>query len=626
MISFRQLSLYRGSKCLFSEADLLLHAGHKIGITGVNGCGKSSLFALILGHLQADQGSLDLPSGQTIAHVKQETDASEQSILDYVLDGDQAFRAAQQALRQAEDQGDGHQIAQCHAHLDHLGAFAIESKVAQILYGLGFVQDDHQKAVSQFSGGWRMRLNLAQALLCPSDILLLDEPTNHLDLDAVIWLEGWLSRYAGTLLLISHDREFLDGIVNHVIHFQGQTLVLYKGNYSDFERKQLESLSQQQQQFEKQQQQRAQLEKFISRFRAKASKAKQAQSRLKTLEKLDDIAAVQTHSPFSFRFLESSEYLSDPLMYLKEVDCGYDGITVLEKINFTLMGGSRIGLLGRNGQGKSTLIKLLANELSITQGTLEKNPKIRIGYFAQHQLEQLEAEQSPLQHITALSPDQREQKMRDFLGGFAFNHDMVNAPIGRFSGGEKARLVLALMLWQRPDVLLLDEPTNHLDMEMRHALTLALQNYQGALVIVSHDRHLLSAITDQFYLVDQQRVTAFDGDLQDYQQWLTQSDKVTGAANIEPKAENNRREQRRQEAELRKKTAPLRNQIKKIERQMEALEEQQQQLEKQLAEPDLYEEGQKGPLNDLLQQQGTCHKQHAACEEKWFLLHEQLEA
>ncbi|MES2553466.1 MAG: ATP-binding cassette domain-containing protein, partial [Pseudomonadota bacterium] len=547
MIQFKNLMLTRGIKVLVQGASLQLHPGHKVGLTGANGAGKSSLFAMLRGELQVESGDLDIPPAWVVAHVAQETPALQDSAVEFVLDGDIELRNVEAALRQAEANQSGpnpHEkvgirLAELHARLGEIEGYSAKARAAELLSGLGFSNADLSRPVSDFSGGWRVRLNLARALMCRSDLLLLDEPTNHLDLDAVIWLEGWLKEYRGTLVLISHDRDFLDAIVNHVAHIEQQQLTLYRGGYSDFERQRAERLLQQQAMYERQQRNVAHLQSYIDRFRVQATKARQAQSRIKALERMEMISAAHADTPFSFGFREM-QGAPDPLLVLDEVDAGYNATAVLKNIVLTLRPGERLGLLGRNGAGKSTLIKLLAGELAPLAGKRVEGKNLNIGYFAQHQLEQLRLDESPLQHMMRLDPSTREQEHRNYLGGFDFRGDMASSPCGPFSGGEKSRLALALLIWTRPNLLLLDEPTNHLDLEMRHALTLALQDYEGGVVIVSHDRAMLRASCDKFVLVADGKAEAFDGDLDDYKEWLAEQrsqEKKTGEKNAGKRAE-----------------------------------------------------------------------------------------
>ncbi len=521
MIQFKQLTLVRGLKTLIQGATLQLHPGHKVGLTGANGAGKSSLFALLRGEMQLEAGDLDMPASWVIAHVAQETPALAMPAIEFVLDGDAELRQIEAALAAAEASQQGELIAELHHRLLDIEGYAAKARAAELLSGLGFSQANLQQAVATFSGGWRVRLKLARALMCRSDLLLLDEPTNHLDLDAVIWLEGWLQSYRGTLILISHDRDFLDAIVNHIAHIEQQTLTLYRGGYSDFERQRAEKLALQQALFEKQQRKVSHLQSYIDRFRVQATKARQAQSRIKALERMEMISAAHVDSQFNFEFRVPLA-APDPLLVLDEMAVGYQGVALIKDIVLAIRPGERIGLLGRNGAGKTTLIKLLAKELAPLSGKRVEGKDLNIGYFAQHQLEQLRLDESPLQHMMKLDPLTREQEHLNFLGGFDFKGDMARSPCLNFSGGEKSRLALALLIWTRPNLLLLDEPTNHLDLEMRHALTMALQDYQGGVVLVSHDRALLRASCDEFVLVADGQAIPFDGDLEAYSLWLNE--------------------------------------------------------------------------------------------------------
>ncbi|GAL24371.1 glutathione-regulated potassium-efflux system ATP-binding protein [Vibrio variabilis] len=500
MITFSDIQLLRGGKPLLDQASATIHPGDKVGLVGKNGCGKSTLFALLKDELSIDAGSFSQPAHWELAWVAQETPALERTAIEYVIDGDREYRALEQKLVDAEQQDNGTLVAELHGKIEVIGGYSIRARAAELLDGLGFSQEQMTWNLTQFSGGWRMRLNLAQALLCRSDLLLLDEPTNHLDLDAVMWLERWLQSYPGTLVLISHDRDFLDPIVGRIIHIENQLLNEYTGNYSSFEEQRAQKLILQQAQYQKQQKQMSHMQKYIDRFRYKASKARQAQSRIKALERMEKVLPAQFDNPFSFEFREPAA-LPNPIIMMDDVSAGYDDNIILEKIRLNLVPGSRIGLLGRNGAGKSTLIKLLSGELGAKGGDLNYSQGVKIGYFAQHQLETLHPEETPLQHMMQIAPQHTEQQLRDYLGSFGFQGDKALEKVAPFSGGEKARLVLALVVWQKPNLLLLDEPTNHLDLDMRQALTLALQTFEGAMVIVSHDRYLLRATTDDLYLV-----------------------------------------------------------------------------------------------------------------------------
>ncbi|MGB5465626.1 MAG: ATP-binding cassette domain-containing protein, partial [Sedimenticolaceae bacterium] len=520
MLQFDNVSLRRGPRLLFEGASFQIHPGKKTGLTGANGTGKSSLFALVLGGLSSDQGRVTHPADWVIAHVAQETPSTQRAALEYVLDGDTRLRRLQTQLATAEQADDGAGIAQLHSELEHIGGYQANSRAASLMSGLGFRTQDEARPVSSFSGGWRMRLNLAQALMCRSDLLLLDEPTNHLDLDAVIWLESWLQQYSGTLLLISHDRDFLDRVCDQILHIEHARATLYSGNYSAFEHIRAQQLANQQAAYEKQQREVAHMHGFVERFRAKATKARQAQSRLKALERMETIAPAHVDSPFHFSFRPPLKN-PHPLLRLDGCAAGYAGKAVIGRATLALNPGDRIGLLGPNGAGKSTLIKLLAGALAPLEGEREAARHLAIGYFAQHQLEQLQPGHSPLDHLQQVDPQASEQSMRDYLGGFGFVGDKALEAVAPFSGGEKSRLVLALLVYQRPNLLLLDEPTNHLDLEMRQALATALQEFDGAMVVVSHDRHLLRLTCDQLLLVHSGRVEEFADELDAYASWLT---------------------------------------------------------------------------------------------------------
>jgi len=624
MIQFSDLSLMRGSKTLLQEVNAVVYPGHKAGLIGANGCGKSSLFALIRGELQPEQGNIAIPKNWQIVSVAQETPAVERSALDYVIDGDKRFRQLQQALSEAEQQHDGVRIAALHGQLEQAGAYDIDARAATILAGLGFANDSMNRPVTAFSGGWRMRLNLAQALLCYSDLLLLDEPTNHLDLDAVIWLEKWLQRYTGTLLLISHDKSFLDSTINEIISVEQQKLLSYSGNYDAYERQRAERLRLQSLQFQKRQDQIAHLESFITRFGAKASKAKQAQSRVKQLARMETLLPVLAASPFSFEFLPPPK-LPNPLVKIDNVQVGYADVVVLQKLQLNLVPGSRIGLLGKNGAGKSTLIKLLAGEKKPLQGVYETSAGLRIGYFAQHQLEFLRADDSPLAHLQRLDPQATEQHLRDFLGGFGFRGDDALAKVAPMSGGEKARLVLALTVYQRPNLLLLDEPTNHLDLDMRQALNMALQSFEGAMVLVSHDRFLLASVCDDFYLVDNGQVQPFDGDLDDYKAWILKPS-VTVSQETMSSVKPERKNTKRLEAEFRQATQGLRKTISQAEKDMADLHGKLEKIEEQLSHSDIYSAQNKDQLKQILAKQLVLKQSLQEVELSWLDAQEQLEA
>lgn len=631
MITFSDIQLLRGGKPLLEKATATIHPGDKVGLVGKNGCGKSTLFALLKGELSIDGGSSSQPAHWELAWVAQETPALERPALEYVIDGDREYRNLENRLAKAEEIDDGTLVADLHGKIETIGGYSIQARAAELLNGLGFSQEQMSWNLTQFSGGWRMRLNLAQALLCRSDLLLLDEPTNHLDLDAVMWLEKWLQNYPGTLILISHDRDFLDPIISRIIHVENQLLNEYTGNYSSFETQRAQKLILQQAMFQKQQKQVAHMQSYIDRFRYKASKARQAQSRIKALEKMEKVLPAQLDNPFSFEFREPSA-LPNPILMMDEVSAGYDDNLILEKIRLNLVPGSRIGLLGRNGAGKSTLIKLLSSELKPQGGDLTYSQGVNIGYFAQHQLETLHPEETPLQHMMQIAPNKTEQELRNYLGSFGFHGEKALDKVAPFSGGEKARLVLALVVWQKPNLLLLDEPTNHLDLDMRQALTFALQTFEGAMVIVSHDRYLLRATTDDLYLVHDRQVAPFDGDLSDYYKWLTdqnKADKKEAAQDLPAKSSTNsaasKKEQKRKEAEFRKQTAPLRKNLDKFEKKMDKLSATLTETEEKLSDTTLYLAENKAKLNQVIATQAAAKSELEDVELEWMSLHETLE-
>ena len=635
MIQLTQISLQRGIKVLFEHANLTINPGQKIGLVGANGAGKSSLFKLFLGELQPDQGDFQIPSQWRIAHMAQEVSNSDRSALDYVLDGDTAFRKAEQAIQHAEDNHLTDQLAHAHDLYDQADGYTAKSRAEQLLAGLGFSQNEITQPVSSFSGGWRLRLNLAQALMSPSDLLLLDEPTNHLDLDAVFWLEQWLKNYPGTLILISHDRDFLDSIVTHITHVEQQQLFTYKGNYSSFEQARAEKLAQQQASYEKQQREIAHMESFIRRFKAKATKAKQAQSRVKALERMSLIAPAHVDTQFSFQF-PKSEKTSSPLLSIDEGAIGYS--TPILNASCTILPDMRIGLLGANGAGKSTLIKTLVGDLPLLSGKTTEGMHLQIGYFAQHQLEALDLDSNPLIHVQRISPNASEQSIRDFLGSFGFNGDRATDTVKLFSGGEKARLALSLIAWQKPNLLIMDEPTNHLDMESRFALTVALQEFEGAIIIVSHDRHLLKNTVDEFWLVHDQKVEAFKGDLDDYHALLKNIKKTaTNSTPDEPGSDtsttNNaaakpaidKKAQRKREAEIRNALQPIKKKLSSLEKEMEKVDIRLSSLNDQLNDTELYNESCKTKLTEVLQEQALLKQQAEQFEMDWLELQEVLE-
>jgi ATP-binding cassette, subfamily F, member 3 len=615
MITLRQLSLRRGSKLLLDTTNLCVHRTQKVGVIGTNGTGKTSLFALIRGELEAEMGEIDLPANLQLAHVQQEMPITTQPIREYVIDGNTQYRLLEKNMARAEADHDAIKLASLYDQLALMGGYQIHAQAEKILRGLGFKLKDMTKPVIEFSGGWRMRLNLAQALMSPSDLLLLDEPTNHLDLDAIIWLEQWLNNYQGTLLVISHDREFLDNTTTHILHFERQQLKLYQGNYSAFEKQLAESLANQQATYEKQQQHIKHLQSFIDRFRAKASKAHQAQSRIKALQRMEMTAAVQTTSPMQFHFKEPRQ-CPNPLLVLENVAVSYQkDQPILMNINLQIAPGDRIGLLGQNGAGKSTLIKLIAGKLTPLSGYFDNYEGLKIGYFAQHQLEHLDLQASALELLQKIAPGQAEQPLRNFLGSFNFSGDMALTPIATFSGGEKARLALALIIWQAPNLLLLDEPTNHLDMDVREALILALQEFSGAMIVVSHDRHLLRTTTDDLLLVAQGNVKPFQGDLDDYKVLLLQSLTL----------DDNKSEAKKFKVNTGKERRKLETQLATLEKEIKKLQQQKVSLENILADKALHEQQNHVQIQRHIQQREQIILRLEETERLWFQRLTQLE-
>ena len=627
MIEIKNLTLQRGLKVLLDQAALSLAPGRRVGLIGKNGSGKSSLFALLKGEITADKGDVSIPKHWKTAAVAQETPALDISALDYVLQGDGELQLFQTALHEAEAKNDGMKQAEYHAKLEEIDAYSAPARAARLLSGLGFSQEEHGRPVKSFSGGWRMRLNLAQALMCRADLLLLDEPTNHLDLETVLWLENHLSGLPCTQIIISHDRDFLNATTTQTVELSDQKLTLYGGNYDFYQAERARRLAQQQAAYLKQQAQIKHLQSFIDRFKAKATKAVQAQSRMKALDKLERIAPAHFDSGFSFEF-DSPAHLPNPLLQLDKADLGYGVEPVLHGIDLSLESGARYGLLGVNGSGKSTFIKTLAGELNVLSGRIVRSDKLNIGYFAQHQLDTLRPDQSPLWHIQKLSPDVREQEIRNFLGSFNFVGDAALQKTEPFSGGEKARLALAMIVWQKPNLLLLDEPTNHLDLDMRHALTLALQSFQGALIVVSHDRSLLEATTDSFLLIEQGRLKTFDGDLEDYRRYRLAQENAAAAPAASSQSQN-RKDAKRVEAQIRQEKArlgkPLQQKISQAEKEMAALSEIQTACEAFLAQEDAYSDANKAKLQQTLAQLEETKVKLEKQEENWLAWQEELE-
>lgn len=617
MITLSNLSLRLGTKQLFSDINWTIYHKQRFGLVGANGTGKTTLLGILLKQIAIDSGELEIPKQLRFAYVAQETQSANCSALDYVLDGDKELRHLEHLIRLAEDAHDGMKIATLYEQFGNIDAYTAPARAAQLLSGLGFSTAQQQLPISDFSGGWRMRLNLAKALMAPSDILLLDEPTNHLDLDAVLWLEEWLRAYPGTLLMISHDRDFLDSTVNHIAHLEKGSLTAYTGNYSSYEQQYVMQKQMQQAAYTKQQQQVAHLQQFVDRFRAKASKAKQAQSRLKALERMEMVAAVHAESSFQFTFRTPSQ-CPNPLLNLDEMNVGYGDKIILKNVNLTISPSDRIAMLGPNGAGKSTLIKAIVGELKPMNGVFTQGSGIKIGYFAQHQIDYLDLDATPLLHMQRIAPRETDQQLRTFLGTFGFPGDQVFSSIKNFSGGEKSRLALAMIVWDKPNLLLLDEPTNHLDLEMREALSLALQEYTGAMILVSHDRFLVRTTTDQLYLVANQNVEPFEGDLQEYSTWLLNFRREQ-TRNENKNTEGSRKELRQKSAEARDRLKPLTHQIKKLEEALGKLQVKLDKLELKLADQKMYEDDNKEKLKQLLLDQAALQKEISSTEGEWLL-------
>ncbi|HEX4781636.1 MAG TPA: ATP-binding cassette domain-containing protein [Usitatibacter sp.] len=621
MLRLSDVTLRRGARVLLEGASMTVHPGQKVGLVGPNGSGKSSLLALVRGELHADAGEVTLPPRWVMAYVAQETEASERAALDYVMDGDAELREVEEAL--AQPHAPGEELAQIHARYEEIGGYQARSRAQALLGGLGFGEAAQSQPVASFSGGWRMRLNLARALMCRSDLLLLDEPTNHLDLDAVLWLEDWIAAYQGAVILVTHDRDFLDAVVRAIVHVDGPNLVGYTGNYSAFEAQRSARLALQQAAYEKQQRVVAHLEAFITRFRAKATKARQAQSRIRALEKLERVAAAHVDSPFYFEFRSPPGEKPRQLFRIEEASLGYPGRTVLEGVEWSVLPGDAIGLLGPNGAGKSTLLKSIVGELPLLSGQIHRSQGLRIGYFAQHQVDALRLEETSLWHLGRVAPGEREQLLRDFLGGFDIRGDQVTQPVASFSGGEKARLALALIVWQRPNLLLLDEPTNHLDIEMRESLAQALTDFEGALIVVAHDRALLAAATDQWMLVADGRVGPFEGDLDDYKAWSKAYHRARdGVGEAREGAAPNRREERRVEAAQRQREAqarkPFEKKLAEIEGELAELQAEGSRTEAWLATPEAYEESRREEMQAAMRRRAEISERTARLEDDWL--------
>ncbi|MFW2043639.1 ATP-binding cassette domain-containing protein [Acinetobacter sp. ULE_I001] len=637
MIQLDQLSIRRGGRILFQKASMQLHPGWKIGLTGVNGAGKSTLFSALLGGMESDSGSLTRPNIWTVAHMAQEIKALDMKAIDFVLSGDEEYWLIQDKLNHSEDLSND-ELAHLYSRFEEIHGYTAASKASQLMAGLGFFEHQSELLVSSFSGGWRMRLNLARTLMSRSDLLLLDEPTNHLDLDAILWLEDWLKAYEGTLILISHDRDFLDAITDHILHIENQVLTLYTGNYSTFETTRAERLAQQQQAFEKQQEAKAHLQKFIDRFKAKATKARQAQSRIKQLERMQELAPAHVDNPFTFSFREPSK-MSSPLLTLEHADIGYGDKLIVTNVNLQITPSSRIGLLGMNGAGKSTLIKSLVGDLPLIQGLRKDSELLNIGYFAQHQMDALDGNASPMLQLSRIAdPKISEAALRSFLGSFGFSGERMDTPSESFSGGERARLALALIVWLRPNVLILDEPTNHLDLDMRHALTMALQDFEGAVVLVSHERQLIASVCDELILVHAGQSKEFDGDLQDYATWLRQAriDMIKNGQQPSAPVQSqvvekpsisklDKEAQRKEAARQRELSRPIRKNIEKIESQIGKIQPRLVEIEALLADSTLYEANRKEDLLKLMNEQTELKVKLEQAEEKMLELMMELE-
>ena len=629
MLALSNISVRRGRKVLIENASFQAHAGQRIGVIGPNGCGKSSLFAMFLGELEPDGGELVLDPRYEIAHVAQESPHGSGSAIDYVMDGDRELRKVQSAIAEGEAAADRPDLHILYERMEAIDGFTAESRASRLLHGLGFAAGDYANPVSSFSGGWRMRLNLARALMCRSDLLLLDEPTNHLDLPAILWLERWLKRYEGILLVVSHDRDFLDEVCTRIAHIENCAISLYTGNYSQFEKQRAEQLALQQAMYVRQQKQIKHMQSFVDRFRYKASKARQAQSRIKMLERMEQIAPAHVDSPFRFHFLEP-EKQPQHLLGLTDATLGYGDDVILDGVNLNLLAGDRIGLLGVNGAGKSTLVKALSTGSTLLKGDRHLSKDTKIGYFAQHQLELLQPDSSPIDHMRDCAPGDREQDHRNYLGRFGFSGERIFAPVAPFSGGEKARLVLSLMIRQGPNLLLLDEPTNHLDLEMRQALSVALIEYTGALVVISHDRHLLRSVCDELLIVHDGIVDRFNLSLDDYPAWLREQEEKSEpheAVRADAPARTvNRKQQRREQAEQRQRLKPLHDKIRELENALASKRSRLAELEARLADEAIYSDAnRKDELTRLIKDQAATKSSIEALEWEWLEASEALE-
>jgi len=610
MLSFKNLELILGGKILFSNVSLIIQRDQRVGLVGANGSGKTSLFKIITGDIEVDETSLSYSSKLRISYLEQEVPATDEIAIDYVLSGDQKLIDIQKNILEAEKNEQFESLGELYALYNSLDGYSSQSKAEKLMLGLGFKKSDFKKSLNEFSGGWRARLNLAKTLMQPSDLMLLDEPTNHLDLDAILWLSNWIKSFSGALLLISHDREFLDDCVSSIAYLHRKSIELYPGNYSKFEIIKAERLAGIQRNYEKQQKEVAHMQNFIRRFKAKATKARQAQSRVKALERMEIIAPAHIDSPFSF-VIPETEKISNPLVALDEADLGYDTV-ILDKINLSICPADRIGLLGPNGAGKSTLIKSLVGDLAIINGERNEGSNLKVGYFSQHQVDDLDLSVTAFNHIQRLDQTKSEKQIRTYLGGFDFQGDKVNDSIHLFSGGEKARLAFAIIAYQKPNVLLMDEPTNHLDMEMRHALTVALQTFKGAILLVSHDRHLLNSTVDTFYMVDKGQVDVFDGDLDDYKNYILNRTVLNSKAKSKPVTKSINHENI-------KKTKKLKSNIASIEKRLARLNRKLSKANEDLADPELYTSDVKPDIQNLIKTQLELTSEIEIAEKEWLI-------
>jgi ATP-binding cassette subfamily F protein 3 len=629
MLALTNIALRRGRKVLIEGASFQIHAGQRMGVIGANGCGKSSLFAMLLGELEPDDGELALDPKDVIAHVAQESPHGSGSAVDYVMDGDQELREVQAAIADGESDAAKPDLHLLYERMEAIDGFTAESRASRLLHGLGFAADEYAKPVKEFSGGWRMRLNLARALMCRSDILLLDEPTNHLDLPAILWLERWLKRYEGILLIVSHDRDFLDQVCTRIAHIENERIKLFTGNYSQFETLRAEQLSQQHSMYVRQQKEIKHIQSYVDRFRYKASKARQAQSRIKMLERMQQIAPAHVDSPFRFHFIEPQRQ-PQHLLGLLDAAVGYGDDVILDNIDLNLSAGDRIGLLGVNGAGKSTLVKALSTGSTLLKGERVLSKDTKIGYFAQHQLELLRPEHSPIDHLRDYAPDDREQDHRNYLGRFGFSGERIFEPVEPFSGGEKARLVLALMIRQGPNLLLLDEPTNHLDLEMRQALSVALIEYSGALVVISHDRHLLRSVCDELLIVHDGIVDRFTLSLDDYPTWLKEQEEKSEQATAKwqdvPAKSVNKKQQRQEQAQRRERLKPLYDKVRDVEKELAVVRLKLTELDERLSDESIYaDQTRKEELTQLVRDQAEAKSAIESLEWEWLEASEKLE-